>query len=210
MSIKIEIGVGCDVGDPKGYLDLYMSALGFTRGAILGAGVAAEPRKIGSAPELAMGYGNDVEKIVTNTPRAGESDEQTEARTKRSRKKADDKPANISTNPEDRRPPEDDAEIQAQDAADEQAEVEAAREPEKAITVDDLRGVMGEYVQKFEMPATQEDGPLIFADALGKPPAGEAAWKLSLLAELPQERLKAAYDGWRTAVDSGKRYQKRG
>lgn len=130
----------------------------------------------------------------------------------RTRKKADDKPAaaNISANPDDRKPPEDDEATQAQDAADEQAEVEAAREPEKAITVDDLRGVMGEYVQKFEMPATQEDGPLIFADALGKPPAGEAAWKLSLLAELPQERLKAAYDGWRAAVDSGKRYQKRG
>lgn len=202
MSIKIEVHVGSDVGDPKGYLDLYMDALGFTRGAVLGAGVAAEPRKVGSAPELAMGYSGDAQKA--EAPAAAEAPKAT-----RARKKADDKPA-ISTNPEDRKPPEDDAETQAQDAADEQAEVEAAREPEKAITVDDLRGVMGEYVQKFEMPATQEDGPLIFADALGKPPAGEAAWKLSLLAELPQERLKAAYDSWRKAVDSGKRYQKRG
>ena len=170
----------------------------------LASGLLAKPPAqalVAEAREAEAAAGENVAKAETpaEAPKAT-----------RTRKKADDKSAaNISANPEDRKPPEDGPEVQEQDAADEQAEVEAAREPEKAVTVDDLRGVMGEYVQKFEMPATQEDGPLIFADALGKPPAGEAAWKLSLLAELPQERLKAAYDGWRAAVDSGKRYQKK-
>lgn len=196
MSIRIEVQVPYDTADKKNYLDECMGALGFTRGAVNPA-VAAQP-PVDNA-HVAEGATKFTEaEIAANAPKAT-----------RSRKKADEKPA-ISTNPEDRRPPEDDAETQAQDAADEQAEVEAAREPEKAITVDDLRGVMGEYVQKFEMAATQEDGPLIFADALGKPPAGETAWKLSLLAELPQERLKAAYDGWKAAVAGDKRYQKRG
>lgn len=200
MSIEIRIGIADD-NVSADTLDRHMQALGFTR--------HVEVRNVGY-------IGGDVGGVVAEAREteaaAGENVAKTEApKATRTRKKADDKPtANISANPEDRKPPEDDEVTQAQDAADEQAEVEAAREPEKAITVDDLRGVMGEYVQKFEMPATQEDGPLIFADALGKPPAGEAAWKLSLLAELPQERLKAAYDGWRAAVDSGKRYQKRG
>jgi len=198
MSIKIEIGVGSDVADPKAYLDTYMGALGFER--------SAGQRKIGFAPELAMGYG-DAQGSAATEP-AQKADEPTPKAT-RSRKKADDKPA-ISTNPEDRKPPEDDAETQAQDAVDEQAEVEAAREPEKPVTIDDLRGVMGEYVQKFGMAEIQNDGPLIFADVLGAPPAGEAAWKLSLLADMPQERLKAAHDAWRAAVDGAKRYAKKG
>lgn len=205
MSIRIEIGLPDDLVS-KDALDRHMEALGFTRGPT----VIGFDRGSPDGDATVYGRVEDGKVFVDKIETAAKADEPAPKAT-RTRKKADDKSAaNISANPEDCKPPEDGPEVQEQDAADEQAEVEAAREPEKAITVDDLRGVMGEYVQKFEMPATQEDGPLIFADALGKPPAGEAAWKLSLLAELPQERLKAAYDGWKAAVAGDKRYQKRG
>ncbi len=101
--------------------------------------------------------------------------------------------ANISTG-EERVDP---ADIAAQDKADEKAEVEEHR---KALTVDDLKSVMGGYVKKFGMEATQEDGPKIFTEALGAPPAGQPAWKVSLL-DGDQERLAKAVDMWTKAVD---------
>lgn len=109
---------------------------------------------------------------------------------------------NISTSPEDRTNPED----EAQDKADEAAEVEAARDTENPLTVDDLRSVMGKYVEAHGMPATQEDGPAIFKSALGNPPAGEESWKLSLVAAQGQETLQKAVTAWQDAVASGKRF----
>lgn len=111
--------------------------------------------------------------------------------------------ANISTgearvdpaNPE----PEDSPEDQAQDAADEAEEVEAARDAEKPLTNDDLKAEMTAYVKRFGMPAVQGDGSRIFAAALGAPPAGEAAWKLSLVGD-DQVLLGKAVAAWREAL----------
>jgi hypothetical protein len=151
------------------------------------------------------------ETAQTHTEPTGgaEGSSATAAKTTRTRKKADDKPA-ISTNPEDRRPPEDDAETQAQDTADEQAEVEAARDPEKPLTVEDVKAAVGEYVAKFGMAETQKDGVNIFADALGTPPAGEPFWKMSLLAGVSQEQLQKAVVAWKTAAAAQKRYVAKG
>jgi hypothetical protein len=97
-------------------------------------------------------------------------------------------------------------EVQAQDKADEQAEVDANRAADKPLTVDDVKSAVTNYVTKFGMPATQEDGPKIFIAALGNPPAGEAYWKMSLLSELPQDQLKKAVDAWATAAAADGRY----
>jgi hypothetical protein len=107
---------------------------------------------------------------------------------------------------EERVGPEDDAETQAQDEADEQAEVEASRDPEEPLTVEDLKSAMSAYVTKFGMPATQEDGVNIFASALGNPPAGEAAWKMTLVANAGQDKLKKAIDAWTAAAAAGERF----
>jgi hypothetical protein len=95
----------------------------------------------------------------------------------------------ISSNPENRVGPEDDAETQTQDEADEQAEVDANREPEKPMTRDDVKAAMTKYLQAFGMNATQEDGPRLIAEVLGAPPKGEEAWKLSLVPEDNQAGL---------------------
>lgn len=78
--------------------------------------------------------------------------------------------AAISTG-EERVGPEDDAETVAQDEADEAAETEAAREPEKPLTLDDVRGALGAYVKKYGMAAAQADGPKVIALALKNPAA---------------------------------------
>lgn len=71
----------------------------------------------------------------------------------------------ISTG-EERVGPEDDAETVAQDTADEKAEsdaAKAAREPDKKLTLDDVRNALGGYVKKFGMAAVQEDGPKVIS-----------------------------------------------
>lgn len=117
---------------------------------------------------------------------------------------ADDKPQ-ISSG-ENRSGPEDDPETEAQDAADEQAEVEENRDDEAPLTIDDLKSAMGAYVSAHDMAAAQEDGPKIFVAALGKPPAGEEFWKASLVASSGQDHLKKAIDAWNAAAAAGKRY----
>lgn len=57
------------------------------------------------------------------------------------------------------------AETEAQDDADEQAE-SAARKTER--THDDVRAVLGRYVQKFGMDAAQEDGPKVITMLFGE------------------------------------------
>ncbi|MDK4730519.1 hypothetical protein [Rhizobium phaseoli] len=123
---------------------------------------------------------------------------------------ADANAAQISTNPENRVGPEDGPEVQAQDAADEQAEVDASRDAEAPLTIEDLKMAMSEYVTKFDMSAAQEDGGNIFGDALGKPPGGEQYWKMSLAAAAGQETLKKAIAAWKAAAAADKRYVKAG
>lgn len=80
-------------------------------------------------------------------------------------------PAQISTG-EERIGPEDDAATAAQDAADEAAEVEEHRDPEKPLTHDDLRAVAGQYQNLYGMAALQSDLPTILDQCLGPVPAG--------------------------------------
>lgn len=117
---------------------------------------------------------------------------------------------NMGTDPENRVGLEDEPEVQEQDKADEKAEVEATREPEKPLTADDVRAAMSLYVKKFEIAATQEDGPGIFADALGKPPGEEPFWKLSLFANASQDVIKSAIAAWTKAAAAGERYSAKG
>lgn len=102
--------------------------------------------------------------------------------------------ANVSTN-EERVDP---ADVAAQDAQDEAEEV-ATTAAADTFTNDDLKAEMTAYVQKYGMPAVQEDGPRIYAAALGAPPAGEPAWKLSLVGD-DQNKLQAAVAAWREAI----------
>lgn len=88
---------------------------------------------------------------------------------------------------------------QAQDAADEKAEVDAGRDPAKPLTRDDVKSAMAKYVQNYGMPATQEDGPKIFREALGAPPEGETFWKLSLVPEDDQAKLAKVVEIWTKA-----------
>lgn len=115
----------------------------------------------------------------------------------------------ISTG-ESRVGPEDTPETEAQDAADEAAEVDAKRDAEKPLTADDLKQAMGLYVQKFGLAETQEDGPNLFNDALGEPPAGEQFWKVTLVATQGQAVLSKAIEAWKTAAAAGKRYVAKG
>lgn len=120
----------------------------------------------------------------------------------------DAKPA-ISTG-ESRVGPKDTPETEAQDAADEAAEVDAKRDAEKPLTADDLKQAMGLYVQKFGLAETQEDGPNLFNDALGEPPAGEQFWKVTLVATQGQAVLSKAIEAWKTAAAAGARYVAKG
>lgn len=95
----------------------------------------------------------------------------------------------------------DDATTEAQDKADEQAEVEESRDTGKPLTIDDVKAAMSKYVEKYGMPATQEDGPKIFVEALGAAPAGEPYWKLSLLADADQDKLKKLIAIWNKATE---------
>lgn len=93
---------------------------------------------------------------------------------------------------------QDSAEVAAQDAADEAAEVEETAGAE--VTIEDVKAVVGLYVKSYGMAATQEDGPKIFAEALGAPPEGEPYWKMSLV---PKEQpiLQKCVATWKKAVE---------
>lgn len=104
----------------------------------------------------------------------------------------------ISATPEDRRPPEDDAQTQAQDEQDEAAEVERNRKADKPLTTADVNLQIVEHVKASDVPTTQAAGAAIFVKALGAPPAGEEGWKLTMLTT--QEQIKKAHDAWADAV----------
>lgn len=94
----------------------------------------------------------------------------------------------------------DDNATEDQDKADETAEVEEDRSEESPLTVEDVKAVVNGYVKKFGMPATQEDGPKIFVEALGAPPAGEQYWRMSILPE-DQDALKKVIETWKKATE---------
>lgn len=196
MSLKIEINVGADMSDPRGYLDAYMDALGFSRAQAPAETAIHLPPPI--APNgLPDSPGTPGEQKPAEAP-------------KKTRGKAKDAAPAISTTPEDRKPPEDDAETQKQDAADEAAEVEAARPAAAPVTVEDVMGAVGGYVEKFGLPAAQEDGPKVFVSALGTPPGGEPYWKKSLLATATQDQLQKALVAWKTAAAAEQRFVAKG
>jgi ribosomal protein S20 len=164
---------------------------------LLNVNIVAAPTSLTPASETQTGSG---ETVITNTPRAGETAEQTEARTNRAPTKAQIKAAekaaakaaaeqaasNIHSAPESRVGPEDTPEVDAQDQADEKAEVE---ETKKELTHDDVRAALGTYVKKFGMDATQIDGPKVFKLIFGE--------KVAKISDIPpdQESLQKAVDG---------------
>lgn len=212
MTLKIEVTVPEEyVGAKRAadYLAAAMAAIGFSRGVSL-----AMPQPEVIAPVIvisdpaSVAQANAEAAPVVQTEPARERGKPAPGRARRTKEEiAEDEAADkaeaaggateevalISTG-EERVDP---ADVAAQDAVDEAKEVEEHR---KALTVDDLKSVMGGYVKKFGMEATQEDGPKIFTEALGAPPAGQPAWKVSLL-DGDQERLAKAVDVWTKAVD---------
>lgn len=174
---KVEV----DLGTANGEADIYAAGA-----AKIMADVAAAPKRERGKPSPGR---------ARRTKEEIAEDEAADA--------ADAAQANISTgearvdpaNPE----PEDSAEDQAQDAIDEAEEVEASRDPVKPLTNDDLKAEMTAYVQRFGIPAVQEDGAKIFRAGLGEPPAGETAWRLSLVGD-DQERLVKAVAAWKAAL----------
>lgn len=92
---------------------------------------------------------------------------------------------------EERVGPEDAAEETAQDDADEEAD----KADGEKITHDMIRAALGEYVQKFGMPAAQEDGPKVVGLALGDKTK-------SKVSDIPDEQgaLKKVLDGVREMI----------
>lgn len=123
--------------------------------------------------------------------------------TKRTRKPKEETKANISASPENRIDPGS-PETVAQDAADEKAEVDAGRDPEKPLTVEDVKNALSKYIAKFGMDNTKEDGAGIFYSALGAPPAGEAFWRMSILPS-DQASLAKCVAAWEAAAAKAER-----
>lgn len=93
----------------------------------------------------------------------------------------------------------DDAATAEQDKADEKAEADKGKAKEP-LTADDLRKVMSAYADAYGMDKAQEDGITILEKALGKPPAGEPNWKVSLVAT-DADNLQKAIDAWVEATE---------
>lgn len=188
------------------YLSRTMAALGFVRigvsaeaGMSPDAEVLAEPGP-DTAAMLAAAPVADAPKRERGKPAPGRARRTKEEiaedeAAERAEVSSGEAKANISTGDERVDP----ADVAAQDAADEAAEVEEHRDPVKPLTVDDVKAVVGQYVTRYGMPAVQEDGVKIFAEALGAPPAGEAYWKMSILPD-DQAKLARVIDIWQRAV----------
>ena len=192
MSLKIEVAVPFEMihEDHAGvYLKSALSAIGY---------VPVSP----SAPAPTGTLVVEVEDAPAAPAPVEEVAEKAPAKRGRKAKEADPEPEarNISANPENRVDPAQEEADTKQDAEDEAAEVEAKRDPKKPLTVEDVRNAMTAYVTAYGLPATQEDGPLIFTEALGAPPSGETYWKLSLLPD-DQDKLQRVVDTWAKALE---------
>jgi len=206
MTVEIKI-IGEDAGHALRELKGLSSGLlaSTSTAAIVGAYEASEPK---TATEIVEREKNG---LANENPAARERGKPASGRARRTKEEiAEDDAAEksaaqaISTGGE-RVGPEDDEETAAQDKADEQAEVEAARKPEAPLTVDDVKAAVGLYVNKFSMDAAVEDGPALFVSVLGEPPAGNPFWKMSILPD-DQKKLKACVDAWQSAAAADTRY----
>lgn len=202
MTVKIEI-FGENADEALTELHAFSGGLRPTQAlqsstALSGGAMRGAPMADAEADKVVSETGEAVkDREPAQTTAAAPAEEPKRGRGRPSTKK--DAPQ-ISANPENRIGPEDTPETAAQDKADEQAEVEAAREPEKPLTREDVKVAMMAYVKKFGMPATQEDGPKIYVEALGAPPAGEEYWKLSLVPD-DQTALGKVVATWKKATE---------
>jgi len=221
MTVNIHFDTGFLSSEEADGLSAFLGAV---RPSLLNAAALREQQRAYNSPlptALSAGYGGQIVGTTSLTPAGAtatevamkaeaEAEAQSKAKATRSRKPkaeevaaaADAKPA-ISTDPENRIDPQN-PEDEAQDAADEAEETAAAQEPDKPVTVEDVKAAIGQYVAKFQLPATQEDGPGIFKSVLGAPPAGEPYWKLSIL-PADQAKLAACRDAWLKAAGKAER-----
>lgn len=239
MTLKIEIELHPDLGPLDDQLENHVRALGFTRHIASGITVADAERygaQIVGAAKASMqtatearetqaaadGPTGDAEapKRERGKPAPGrarrtkEEIAEDEAADAADAAAASEQPQNIQTGGE-RINPEDEA-TASQDAADEAAEDAANADPEKPLTLDDVKNAVGLYVTRFGegdfekgRQIASEDGPGLFVDVLGKPPAGEAFWKFSIL-PTDQDKLAAMVKAWTDAASAGERYKRRG
>lgn len=226
MSLTININLpDVDAGGSNGVsrdaLDRHMAALGFERQVITlhvkDVSGTMTPAEVRAAEDLADDAPNT---RPTPTAAARERGKPAPGRARRTREEiAEDEAADkadaasgttqsISTGGE-RINPEDDAETQAQDRADEEAEEGKTEEP--AITMEQAvmagKAAIGDYVKKFGMAAAQEDGMSVFIGALGDVPAGAKGWGWSMLAESGNlaGAIKAA-KAWQAAAAAAGRF----
>lgn len=232
--MSLQINIHLPDGDvSRSALDTHLDALGFSRGAastwtreaaetlvstIAGARKQHDPepegRTVGEAEALST-------PPVPTTVIARERGKPAPGRARRTKEEiAEDEAAekaeasgalasgtqqSISTGDE-RVGPEDDAETQAQDRADEEAEEAGNTEAAAPLTVMDGKAAIGVYLGKHGMEAAQADGMAIFVSALGEPPAGKA-WGWTMLAEKgDQSLIDKAVRAWQAAATAGKRF----
>ena len=157
-------------------------------------------------------------EFVAPIEKAAEQPKEEPKKTRTRKTKAEE--PQIRTNPENRVEAEagDDEATAAQDEADEQAEVEATRAPETPVTIDDLKKVVGEYLNAFRTSENaergkpgsgwleaQEDGPKIFRSVLGDREDG-SPWTFQ---NIPQEKLAKVVNAWKSAVAEATTSKKR-
>lgn len=90
-----------------------------------------------------------------------------------------------------------------QDAADEAAE--ETKVQDKELTIEDMKNAAGLYIKKWGIDITQLDGPILFKDILGNPPAGEDYWRFAIVPK-NQETYAKVIKAWTDAAAAGKRY----
>ncbi len=135
--------------------------------AVLGVDVTPVARVVGQHTSF--------QQTATVEPAAAKSTRATKPKTEKQ---------SIQTG-DDRVGPQDTPETERQDAADEAAD----KKPAAKLSHDDVRAALGRYVQKFGMPAAQEDGPKVLALIFGAD-----IDKVSLIKD-GQDELKKAVEG---------------
>ena len=236
MTLKIEIYGTPDHGPLAGQIDEAMAAIGFTRQiATVEGGFLTKRHVVGvdagsgdmtaeATVRVDESGASHVESIKTPEAPKRERGKPVPGRARRTKEEiAEDEaadaadaaaPQNIQTGGE-RINPEDEA-TASQDAADEAAEDAANREPEKPLTLDDVKTAVGLYITKFGegdfdkgRQIASEDGPGLFVDVLGAPPKDEPFWKFSIL-PTDQDKLAAMVKAWSDAAAAGARYKRKG
>ena len=195
MTISIQIHIpDSEIAEGQHALNKRMAVLGFAFGH------AAVP-VIGDAMAHGTGAALVTSEGVEHVPLAEMLDPApVKVEPKKTRAKKTEPAPNISTAPEARVDPE----VEAQDEADEAAEVAASAPASEVVTAEMLRAEMGAYAQKFGMDAALADGSKVFTDALGQAPEG--GWKLSVVAGIGGETLAKAVAAWRSAAAGSARY----